>query len=186
MDEEKIYQPGWEKHKEHERKRRREYDDYDFAYSESRHKHNKSDQTNSWGGWMRAHDKQAYYGLMFIVICLLGYGAYLLVMEFVNEWRAMPHDDPTAEMNVDELRIHKVEEQDALLYGDSLAQAYQFDSSTIKKVQIETRSVYRPPRRENEWYITQREWKDIWRNIKRWRQGKRNDEKMKEKEKEKE
>ena len=90
----------------------------------------------------------------------------------------MPHDDPATEMKVDELRIHKVDEQDALLYGDSLAQVYQFDSSTIKKVQIETRSVYRPPRRENEWYITKREWKDIWHNVQRWRQSQRNDEKM--------
>jgi hypothetical protein len=182
MSEEKIYQPGWEERREREQKRRNHYDDYDYVYAQSRHTGKQESHTNSWGGWMRLRDKQAYYGLMFIVLCVLGFGLYTLVMMFVNEWRAMPHDDPTTEMSVDELRIHKADEQDALLHGDSLAQAYQFDSSQIKKVQIETRSVYRPPRRENEWYITQREWKDIWRNIKRWRQSRRNDEKVKEKE----
>jgi hypothetical protein len=45
-------------------------------------------------------------------------------------------------------------------------------------VQIDTRAVYRPPRRENEWYITKREWKDIWRTIKRWKQSQRNDEQL--------
>ena len=182
MAEEKIYQPGWEEHKERERKRRHRYDAYDDACDSMFRTGKKDTHTNSWGGWMKLRDKQAYYGLMLIVLSVLGFGLYTLVMMFVNEWRAMPHDDPTAEMNVDELRVRKAEEQDALLYSDSLAQAYQFDSSTIKKVQIETRSVYRPPRRESEWYITQREWKDIWRNIKRWRQSKRNDEIVKEKE----
>ena len=105
---------------------------------------------------MKMRDKQAYYGMMLIVVAALGFGAYKLVMLFVNEWRAMPHDDPTTEMKVDELRIRKVDEKDALTYSDSLAQALQFDSSQIKKVQIETRAVYRPPKRENEWYITEK------------------------------
>ena len=81
----------------------------------------------------------------------------------------MPHDDPTTEMKVDELRIHKVDEQDALQFGDSLAQVYLVDSSAIRHVQIETRPVYRPPRKENEWYITKREWKAIWKDFKVWR-----------------
>ena len=163
MSEDSTYQPGWGEKKKHHH-----------------HRHSSDTRyTNSWGGWMKMRDKQAYYGLMFVVLAVLGFGAYKLVMMFVTEWRAMPHDDPTTEMKVDELRIRKVEEQDALQYSDSLAQTYQFDSSQIKKVQIETRSVYRPPRRENEWYITEREWKDIWRNVQRWRQSQRNDEKVK-------
>ena len=120
-------------------------------------------------------DKQAYYGLMLVVLAVLAFGSYKIVMMFVNEWRAMPHDDPTTEMTVDELRIHKAEEQDALLLADSLSQSANLDSLR-HKVQIETRPVYRPPRREDKWYITQREWKDIWRNIKRWRQSRKNDE----------
>jgi len=50
-------------------------------------------------------------------------------------------------------------------------------------VQIETRPVYRPPKRENVWYITQREWKDIWRNMQRWKQSKKNDARVKKSEK---
>ena len=119
-------------------------------------------------------DKQAYYGLMLVVLAVLAFGSYKIVMMFVNEWRAMPHDDPTTEMTVDELRIHKAEEQDALLLADSLSQSANLDSLR-HTVQIETRPVYRPPRREDKWYITQREWKDIWRNIKRWRQSRKND-----------
>ena len=52
---------------------------------------------------------------MFIVIVGLCVGAFYLVKLFVDEIRSMPLDDPSTELNVDELRIHKVEEQDALL-----------------------------------------------------------------------
>lgn len=113
-------------------------------------------------------DKQAYYGLMFIILAVMAFGAYKLVMMFVNEWRAMPHDDPNTEIDVDVLRVRKVEEQDALLLSDSLVKEYNVDSLK-RNVQIETRPVYRPPRKENTWYITQREWKAIWRDFKVWR-----------------
>lgn len=119
-------------------------------------------------------DKQAYYGLMLVLVLGLTFGAYKLVMMFVNEWRAMPHDDPATERNVDELRIRKADERDALLYSDSLTQVYQLDSLK-RNVQIETRPVYRPPRKEDTWYITEREWKDIWKNIKIWRQSRAKD-----------
>ncbi|MBR4432198.1 MAG: hypothetical protein IKS76_03235 [Paludibacteraceae bacterium] len=148
----KTYQPGWGEKKKHH------------------HLHTHANEHNrGLGGALRMKDKQAYYGLMFVLLAVLALGAYKLVMMFVHEWRAMPHDDPTTEMKVDELRIHKVEERDALLYGDSLAQAYQIDSSAIRHVQIETRPVYRPPRKQKEWYITQREWKAIWKQLKVWR-----------------
>jgi hypothetical protein len=154
-DEIKTYQPGWEKHKEHKH--------------HHHHHHRRDDQyTNSWGGWMKMRDKQAYYGLMLIVIAVLGFGIYMIVKMYMDEWRAMPHDDPTTERTVDELRIHKADERDALLYSDSLSQAYKLDSLK-RNVQIETRPVYRPPRKEDTWYITQREWKDIWKRLKIWK-----------------
>lgn len=114
-------------------------------------------------------DKQAYYGLMCAIILVLAFGAYKLIRLAVSELKAMPNDDPATEMNVDELRIRKVDEQDALQLGDSLAQAYNVDSMK-HTVQIETRPVYRPPRREDKWYITKREWKRIWEDYKvmRW------------------
>ena len=125
-------------------------------------------------------DKQAYYGLMFIVLAVLGFGTYKLAKMFWNEWSAMPHDDPATEMAVDELRIRKVDEQDALLLGDSLTQAYQLDSMR-RTVQIETRPVYRPPKREDVWYLSKRDWKRIWADYKimRW-ERKREKEKQKE------
>ena len=138
-EEGKTFQPGWGEPKKHHH---------------HHHHHSSNRYTNSWGGWVKLRDRQAYYGLILVVVLVVGVCTYKLVMLFVNEWRAMPHDDPTTEMKVDELRIHKVDEQDALLYGDSLAQVYQVDSSTIRHVQIETRPVYRPPRKKTEWYIT--------------------------------
>ena len=176
MEDGSTYQPGWEEQKERE-ERRRKHDD-GVHYHHHNHHHHDDRYSNGWGGAMKQRDKQAYYGLLFIVIAGLAFGAYKVVMMYVNEWRAMPHDDPTTEMKVDELRIRKVDEQDALLHSDSLAHVYQFDSSQIRRVQIDTRAVYRPPRRENEWYITKREWKDIWRTIKRWKQSQRNDEQL--------
>jgi len=153
-EENKTYQPGWGEKKTH------------------RHHHHHSSSsgthTNTWGGWMKMRDKQAYIGLMLVVVAVLGFGAYKLVMLFVNEWRAMPHDDPATEVNVDELRIHKVQEQDALLLGDSLTRQYNLDSIQ-RHVQIDTRAPYRPPKKEDKWYITQREWKEIWKEFKRWR-----------------
>jgi hypothetical protein len=156
MSKDSSYQPGWGEKKEHHH----HHHSYDNGHS--------SNHTNKWGGWMKMHDKQAYYGLMLIVVAVLGFGAYKLVMMFVNEWRAMPHDDPETEMTVDELRIHKVEEEDAISYADSLSQEYNLDS--IKHhVQIDTRPVYRPPRKNTEWYITQREWKAIFKNYRIWK-----------------
>ncbi|MBP5572171.1 MAG: hypothetical protein J6X39_05835 [Bacteroidales bacterium] len=153
-DEPKTYQPGWGEKKKH----------HHHHYDE-RSKH----RNRGLGGSVRMRDKQAYWGLVCIIVAGLGFGAYKVFKVFWDEWSAMPHDDPTAEMQVDELRIHKADEQDALLLGDSLAQAYNVDSLK-RKVQIETRPVYRPPRREDKWYITNREWKRIWADWKvmRW------------------
>lgn len=167
MSEEKLYQPGWGEKKHHHH--------HHHSYGKS------SNHTNSLGGWLKMRDRQAYYGLMLLVVAILGFGTYKLVMMFVDEWRAMPHDDPTTEINVDELRIRKVDEQDAIVAGDSLAQEYHLDS--IKRhVQIETRPVYRPPKREDKWYITKREWKKIFENYRIWRWEQKHDEQQAQKE----
>ena len=123
-------------------------------------------------------DKQAYYGLLVVIIAVLGFGAYKLIRLAASELRAMPNDDPDMEMSVDELRIHKVEEQDAILMGDSLSQQYNLDSIK-RKVQIDTRPVYRPPRKNDEWYITKKEWKSIFKNYRIWRRMKQKDEEEK-------
>lgn len=135
-------------------------------------------RNRGFGGALRMRDKQAYYGLIVVVIAVLGFGAYKLIRLAAHELRAMPNDDPAMEMNVDELRIHKAEEQDAILLGDSLSQQYNLDSIK-RKVQIETRPVYRPPKKSEEWYITKKEWKSIFKNYRIWRR-------MKEKEEEEE
>ena len=87
----------------------------------------------------------------------------------------MPFADPNEEIEVDVLRINKAEEKKALQMSDSLVQAYNMDSIK-RKVQIETVPVYRPPKKENKWYITNKEWKDIWQNIKIRRFEKQQDE----------
>ena len=157
MAEEHTYQPGW-----------------DEAKHKKRHHHHHvgpNERNRGLGGALRMRDKQAYYGMVVVLVMGILIGLFFLVRFVVEEIKAMPNDDPTTEMAVDELRIHKAEEQDALLYSDSLTQAYNLDSLK-RKVQIETRPVYRPPRRENTWYITQREWKDIWNTFKIWKKNK--------------
>lgn len=181
MAEEKIYQPKWDEHKERERKREQE-DDFYYYHRSHRNNHKR---TNTWGGAMKHRDKQAYYGIVFLVVAIFGTGAYLLIMMFVNEWRAMPHDDPKTEMKVDELDVNRVDKQDALMASDSIAKTYQFDSTTIKRVQTVSHHVYRPPRKNTEWYITEREWKDIFKNFRRWRKAKENDKQFKEEQKRK-
>lgn len=127
------------------------------------------------GGALRMRDKQAYYGLMVVIIAVLGFGAYKVIRLAAHELRAMPNDDPDMEMSVDELRIHKAEEQDALIMGDSLSQQYNLDSIK-RKVQIDTRPVYRPPKKNDEWYITKKEWKSIIKNYRIWRRMKEKEE----------
>ena len=162
MSEEHSYQPGWSEKKEH--------------HHHHHHHVGPNEKNRGLGGALRMKDKQAYYGLMCLIIAILGFGAYKVVALLVRELRAMPNDDPETEMTVDELRIHKAEEEDAIQYGDSLAQEYNLDS--IKRnVQINTRPVYRPPRRENTWYITKREWKAIFKNYRIWKRMKERDEK---------
>ena len=134
-----------------------------------------SSRNRGLGGALRMRDKQAYYGLLVVIIAVLGFGAYKLIRLAASELRAMPNDDPDMEMSVDELRIHKVEEQDAILMGDSLSQQYNLDSIK-RKVQIDTRPVYRPPRKNDEWYITKKEWKSIFKNYRIWRRMKQKDE----------
>ena len=157
MSEEKSYQPGWGEKKHHHH-----------------HHHGPNEKNRGMGGALRMRDKQAYYGLMCVIIAVALFGAYKLIGMIVHELRAMPNDDPTTEMSVDELRIHKVDEQDAILMGDSLATAYNLDSMK-HPVQIETRPVYRPPRREDKWYITKREWKKIRESYRVWRWEKKHD-----------
>ncbi len=125
-------------------------------------------RNRGFGGALRMRDKQAYIGLLLVIIAVLGFGAYKLIRFAASELRAIPNDDPDMEMNVDELRIHKAEEQDAILMGDSLSQQYNLDSIK-RKVQIDTRPVYRPPRKNDEWYITKKEWKSIFKNYRIWR-----------------
>ena len=167
-DSPKSYQPGWGEKKKHHH----------------HHHHGPNENNRGWGGALRMKDKQAYYGLMFVIIVALGFGAYKLIGMFVAEFRAMPNDDPTTEMNVDELDIRRVEKQEALMVSDSIAKTYQFDSTTIKKVQTESHHVYRPPRKEDKWYITQREWKKIWADYKvmKWERKQRKEDKRKAKE----
>jgi len=168
-EEGKTYQPKWEKHVEYQRsKHHHHHHHYDEDNGTNRNQ--QSDKyTNSWGGALKMKDKNAYYGLMVIVVLVLAFGAFKVINMAVTEIRQMPMDDPKTERPVDVLRINKVGEQDALLTGDSLAQAYQVDSTMIHHVQIATLPVYRPPKRESKWYITQREWKAIWQNLKIWR-----------------
>lgn len=173
-DEPQTYQPKWDERKDKKR--------------HHHHHHVEPNESNrGLGGALRMKDKQAYYGLMFILGCIIAFGAFKLIMLLVDELRAMPMDDPKLEMNVDELNVRKVDKQDALLLGDSLAQSYRLDSTSIKRVQTDEHQhhVYRPPRREREWYITQREWRDIKRNMKRWKQAQKNDKKLEKEKKEK-
>lgn len=157
-----TYQPGWGEQKAKSEEQRGKHHHYHHYQVEK-------ENNRRWGGELRMRDKQAYYGLIAVCVIVALVGLYSLLTLIIREVKAMPMDDPKSELAVDELRIHKVAEQDALIAGDSLAQAMEMDSSMIRRVQIETRPVYRQPRKNTEWYITRREWRDIFENMKRWR-----------------
>ena len=157
-----TYQPGWGEQKAKSEEQRGKHHHY-------HHYQGEKENNRRWGGALRMRDKQAYYGLIAVCVIVALVGLYSLLTLIIREVKAMPMDDPKSELAVDELRIHKVAEQDALIAGDSLAKAMEMDSAMIRRVQIETRPVYRQPRKNTEWYITRREWRDIFENMKRWR-----------------
>ena len=157
-----TYQPGWGEQKAKSEEQR-------GRHHHRHHYQGEKENNRRWGGALRMRDKQAYYGLIAVCVIVALVGLYSLLTLIIREVKAMPMDDPKSELAVDELRIHKVAEQDALIAGDSLAQAMEMDSAMIRRVQIETRPVYRQPRKNTEWYITRREWRDIFENMKRWR-----------------
>ena len=73
----KTYQPRWEERKASKRKHRHHHH-YDSSSSDR--------LTNGWGGWMKMRDKQAYYGLMFVVLWLYSITSvvrYLIAAVFI-------------------------------------------------------------------------------------------------------
>lgn len=149
-DEIRTYQPHWDEKKKSHAKR---------------HKHTANNaKKKTLFSSIRGKDKQAFVGAILVCIVALIYVAYTLGGWLVKEFKSMPLADPNEEIQVDVLRINKTDEKKALLMSDSLARTYNLDSIK-RKVQIETIPVYRPPRRENKWYITKKEWRDIWQNI---------------------
>lgn len=162
-DQPKTYQPHWEEAKEREQQRRKH-----------KRKHRRSSVAPK-KPFLGIRDRQARYGMILLIIVLVLFGGYKIGKWIYNEIKTMPFADPKEEMDVDVLRINKVEEKKALQLSDSLVHAYNMDSIK-RKVQIETVPVYRPPRKENKWYITKKEWRDIWQNIKIRRLEKEQDE----------
>ena len=76
MSEEKTYQPHWGERRRHHH-----------------HHHNpQGERFNGLGGKLKMRDKQAYYGLILVIVAVLGFGAYKLVMLFVDEIRAMKNE----------------------------------------------------------------------------------------------
>lgn len=160
-DQPKTYQPHWEEHKQRDRKKRKR-------------KHHNTPVTPK-KPFLGIQDKQARYGLILLLIVFGLFAGYKVGKWIYHEIQTMPFANPNEEMQVDVLRIDKEGEKKALHMSDSLVQAFQVDS-IVRKVQIETVPVYRPPKREDKWYITKKEWQDIWQNIKIRRLEKEQDE----------
>lgn len=149
--EEHTYQPGWGEKKHH----------HHHHHYEPNHKN------RGMGGALRMRDKQAYVGLMLVIIGALAFGGYKLADLFAEEIRQMPKDNPSKEMKVDALGIRMVDEAEALREGDSIARELQLD--TVRKtVLAEKHNVYRPPRKNTDWYINGNEWRSLKRSYKIW------------------
>lgn len=158
-EEYKTYQPKWEE-KVAADKERHSHHDHHYTYSYSRGK--SSNRTNTWGGWLKLRDVQAYYGLMFIVIGGLLTGLFFLGRFIVQEVREMPNADPATELKVDELGVRMGDEYSARLHSDSVINELNLDSSAVHSLSAEKHNVYRPPKKDwKEWNLTTREWKNF-------------------------
>lgn len=160
MEEEpKTYQPKWEEKKQEEHHHHHHHHHHGYGSRPSTH-------TNSWGGWLKFRDKQAYYGLMLIIVVGIAFGAYKLIKEYADELKAIPKGDPSQELKVDELGVKKVDEAEALYFADSLKHKLNLD--TVYTIKGEEHNVYRPPRKNDNETIDGREWGQIKTNFRRW------------------
>ena len=160
-EEYKTYQPKWEERKSESEKHHHHHHHNHYVSTSNTH-------TNSWGGWLKMRDKQAYYGLMLVLIAGMAFGGYMLVKTIVDEFRELPKGDPSQELKVDELGVKKVDEAAALFVGDSLARELKLDSSLIHSVKGVEHNVYRPPRKKTNDLIDGREWNVIFKHFGRW------------------
>ena len=149
---ENTYQPRWE-----ERKARKHH----------HHHHSESGRSRRLFSGLSGRDKQAYIGLILVLVVAFSIGGYMLVKLFVDEFKQMPNDNPATEMNVDALGIRIGEEYEAILAGDSLARELKMDSLQHSVVRAKP-NVYRPHRPNDSPFLNDRDWKSIKKNYQIW------------------
>lgn len=149
---EKTYQPRWEERK-----------------SRKHHHHHRSSggRANGLAGGLKMRDKQAYFGLILVLVVVFAVGGYVLVKLFVDEFKKLPNDNPATEMNVDALGIRVGEEYEAILAGDSLARELSLDTLQRSVVRAKP-NVYRPHRANDSPFLNERDWNSIKKNYRIW------------------
>ena len=114
---------------------------------------------------------------MLVVVIAVCFAVYAIVSAFAEEIRHMPGKEDAEGFKVDELRIKKVDEADALLFGDSLARELKMDT-LVHTVTGEHHNVYRPPKKSKSDLMDGREWNGLFKNLRRWFKANKGDPKL--------
>lgn len=165
MEEEyKTYQPKWEEKKAESEKNHHHHHHHHHSYGYS----SKSSRWSiDFAGWLKQRDKQAWIGLLIIVVIAASYGTYKVYSMYREDFTAVPHGDDRTEVDVDPLGDDMKHREIALEKGAELAEKANVDT-IVKPVTGEYHNVYRPARKNDNVTIDDREWSKIKQNIRRW------------------
>ena len=163
-NEERTYQPRWEEKKAEQEQHHHHHHHHYYEHSYGK----QSKKSIDFAGWLKNKDKQAWIGLLVILIAAVGFGLYKLYGVYREDFKALyPEGNDEVADKVDALNIDKVAEADKLLFADSLKTELQMDS-LVRTVTGEHHNVYRPPKKNDNVTIDGREWNSIFKNLRRW------------------
>ncbi len=69
--------------------------------------------------------------------------------------------EPENSLDADPLKINYKYQQERKATGDSVAASQHIDTTMRREIRRQTVPVYRPPRKHNEWYLTEKDVKEL-------------------------
>jgi len=112
--------------------------------------------------WRR--DKKIIIGFSLLIVTsvVLVLGPFRpFFKELVMLCKEMVTPEPENTLDADPLKINYKYQKERQATGDSVAAAQHLDTTMRREIRRQTVPVYRPPRKHNEWYLTEKDVKDL-------------------------
>ena len=128
------------------------------------HRHRQKGISNgpSFLKWQR--DKKMIIGFSVVIItCIvLVLGPFRpFFKEVILLCKELATPEPENSLDADPLKINYKYQQERQATGDSVAASQHIDTTMRREIRRQTVPVYRPPRKHNEWYLTEKDVKDL-------------------------